>query len=166
MIEELGGPIAIVDVDFHHGNGTQSIFYERDDAFYLSLHGAPDRAYPYFLGRSDEKGSGDGIGWNHNVELEKGCGDQKYLDLLSHSLELATQKDVVGVIVSLGVDTFEHDPISDLGLTKSAYFPMGRLLAQLDLPTVVLQEGGYNQVELGVNVRSFLRGIGGLDDVE
>jgi acetoin utilization deacetylase AcuC-like enzyme len=166
MARRLNGPVAIVDVDFHHGNGTQSIFYGRDDVFYASLHGSPDRAFPYFLGYSEESGSGRGEGWNHNVELPMGCSDREYMDLLNGVLDVVSHKGVVGAVVSLGVDTFENDPISDLGLTKDAYFPMGRAVAALDLPTVVVQEGGYEQRELGVNVRSFLRGLDDLDASE
>ena len=164
LARRLDGPVAIIDVDYHHGNGTQSIFYHRDDVFYVSLHGAPDRAFPYFLGYGDERGSGRGAGWNHNVELPKGCSDREYLEHLRRVLDLVAQKDVVGVVISLGVDTYENDPISDLGLTKDAYHPMGRALAGLGVPTVVVQEGGYDQIELGQNVRSFLRGIANLDE--
>jgi acetoin utilization deacetylase AcuC-like enzyme len=159
MARRLNAPVAIIDVDYHHGNGTQSIFYGRDDVFYASLHGSPERAFPYFLGYGDEKGSGRGLGWNHNVELEKGCSDRQYLDLLAGVLQVVAQKDVAGAVISLGVDTYENDPISDLALTKGAYHAMGRLLAGLSVPTVVVQEGGYDQAELGTNVRSFLRGI-------
>ena len=133
--------------------------YGRDVVFYASLHGSPERAFPYFLGYGDKKGSGRGLGWNHNVELEKGCSDRQYLDLLAGVLQVVAQKDVVGAVISLGVDTYENDPISDLALTKGAYHAMGRLLAGLSVPTVVVQEGGYDQAELGTNVRSFLRGI-------
>lgn len=164
MARRLNGPVAIVDVDYHHGNGTQSIFYDRGDVFYLSLHGAPARAFPYYLGYADERGHGGGTGWNQNVELARGCADREYLEILTRSLESVEARNVAGLVISLGVDTYEHDPISDLALTKDAYFPMGRALATLGLPTVVVQEGGYDQVDLGVNVRSFLRGLGGLDD--
>ena len=163
MARRLHGPVAIIDVDYHHGNGTQSIFYGRDDVFYVSLHGAPDRAFPYFLGHRDEDGLGRGASWNHNVELDEGCSDREYLELLARALDVVGQKEVVGAVISLGVDTYENDPISDLGLTRDAYYPMGRLLAELGLPTVVVQEGGYDQIDLGINVRSFLRGIGGLE---
>jgi acetoin utilization deacetylase AcuC-like enzyme len=166
MARRLNGPVAVIDVDYHHGNGTQSIFYDRDDVFYASLHGSPKRAFPYFLGYANERGAGRGAGWNHNVELPKGCSDTEYLDELKRVLDVVTPKSVVGAVISLGVDTFENDPISDLGLTKDAYHPMGRLLAGLALPTVVVQEGGYDQIELGENVRSFLRGIGGLASTE
>jgi len=163
MARRLNGAVAVIDVDYHHGNGTQSIFYGRDDVFYTSLHGSPDRAFPYFLGYRDETGSGRGSGWNHNVELPKGCSDGEYLGFLEEVLEVVSQKDVVGAVVSLGVDTYAHDPISDLGLTKGAYYAMGRLVTGLSVPTVVVQEGGYEQIELGINVRSFLRGIGNHD---
>ena len=160
MARRLSGPVAIIDVDYHHGNGTQSIFYDRDDVFYASLHGSPERAFPYFLGYGNETGSGDGTGWNHNVELAAGCSDREYIDQLRRVLDAVAEKSVVGAVISLGVDTFENDPISDLRLTKDAYFALGRLLAELDLPTVAIQEGGYDQLELGSNVRRFLRGLG------
>jgi acetoin utilization deacetylase AcuC-like enzyme len=149
MARRLGGPVAIVDVDYHHGNGTQSIFYDRDDVFYASLHGAPARAFPYYLGYRDESGQGAGHGWNHNVELERAVADEEYLYLLARVIEVVHAKNVVGVVISLGVDTYMNDPISDLALSKAAYFPAGRLFRELALPTVVVQEGGYDQVDLG-----------------
>jgi acetoin utilization deacetylase AcuC-like enzyme len=163
MARRLGGPVAILDVDYHHGNGTQSIFYDRDDVFYASLHGAPERAFPYFLGYDDETGTGEGAGWNLNIGLERGVGDQEYFALLGGILDAIAAKNVVGLVVSLGVDTYVNDPISDLALSKDAYFPAGRLVRRLEVPTVVVQEGGYDQADLGVNVRSFLRGIAGLE---
>lgn len=163
MARRLGGPVAILDVDYHHGNGTQSIFYQRDDVFYISLHGAPDRAFPYFLGYGDETGDAAGRGWNLNVGLERGVKDAEYLRALDAVLAEVRSREVLGLVVSLGVDTYRDDPISDLGLTLDAYFPMGRLLGELGVPTVVVQEGGYDLSELGVNVRSFLRGVGGLE---
>jgi acetoin utilization deacetylase AcuC-like enzyme len=162
MARRLGGPVAVVDVDYHHGNGTQSIFYDRDDVFYASLHGAPERAFPYYVGYHDETGHATGTGWNHNVELERGVTDEEYLYLLAQVLEVVHAKDVVGVVISLGVDTYVNDPISDLALSRAAYFPAGRLFVELGLPLVVVQEGGYDQVDLGINVRSFLRGVGSL----
>jgi acetoin utilization deacetylase AcuC-like enzyme len=166
MARCLGGPVAIVDVDYHHGNGTQSIFYDRDDVLYASLHGAPSRAFPYFLGYAEEYGVGAGVGWNHNVELERGVADDEYLYLLARVTETVHARDVVGVVISLGVDTYRNDPISDLALSAAAYFPAGRLLRELGLPTVVVQEGGYDQADLGINVRSFLRGVSGLDRLD
>ncbi len=167
MARRLNGPVAVIDVDYHHGNGTQSIFYDRDDVFYASLHGSPERAFPYFLGYANERGAGRGAGWNRRMSsCRRGAPTPSISTNSNGSLTSSRTKSVVGAVISLGVDTFENDPISDLGLTKDAYHPMGRLLAGLALPTVVVQEGGYDQIELGENVRSFLRGIGGLASTE
>jgi len=162
MTTQLAAPVAIIDVDYHHGNGTQAIFYDRDDVFYLSLHGDPDRAFPYFTGYPDEVGTGAGRGWTANVGLEAGTDDHTYSEALARALDAVERAGVAGLVVSLGVDTYREDPISDLALSTEAYGPMGARLAALGLPTVVLQEGGYDRAHLGVNVREFLVGIGAL----
>ncbi len=154
-----GSKVTVLDVDYHHGNGTQQIFYRRDDVQYVSLHGDPARAYPYLSGFAAETGAGPGAGTNLNVPLAAGTDDDTYL------VALAGACDAVGafgpdlVIVSLGVDTFHNDPISDLAVTTDGFRAQGELVAQLALPTVILQEGGYDVAAIGDNVTAFLLGV-------
>jgi acetoin utilization deacetylase AcuC-like enzyme len=152
------GRVAIVDVDYHHGNGTQQIFYERADVLYASLHADPDRAYPYFTGFADERGTAAGAGTTVNLTLERGCDDEAFLGTLARLLEVVQRFDPALVVVSLGVDTFGNDPLGDLAVTEAAFHPAGRAMAALDRPLVVVQEGGYDVGAMGDLVRRFLRG--------
>jgi acetoin utilization deacetylase AcuC-like enzyme len=151
--------VAILDVDVHHGNGTQDIFYERSDVLFCSLHGAPEDTYPHFLGYKDEKGRGNGVGFNHNYPIPAGS---KY-DLWGTALEDACRKiarykpDVL--IVSLGVDTYKHDPISPLKLESKDFITYGARLAKLKLPTLIVMEGGYAIEAIGVNTVNVLDGF-------
>jgi acetoin utilization deacetylase AcuC-like enzyme len=154
-----GSKVTVLDIDYHHGNGTQQIFYRRDDVQYVSLHGDPARAYPYLSGFASETGAGRGGGTNLNVPLAAGTDDAAYLATLAHALEAVAAYGPSMVIVSLGVDTFHNDPISDLAITTEGFREQGELVAQLALPTVVLQEGGYDVAAIGDNVRAFLSGI-------
>jgi len=161
VAERSGEPVAILDVDYHHGNGTQQIFHARGDVLYVSLHGHPDRAYPYFLGYEDETGTGEGAGANLNLPLPTGCDDALYLDAIERALEAIAAFGGSTVIVSLGLDTYRRDPICDLALTTPAYHEIGRRVAALGRRLVILQEGGYYVPDLGENVREWLRGAGG-----
>jgi len=154
-------PVAILDVDYHHGNGTQQLFYERGDVLYVSLHGDPDRAYPYFSGFAEETGAGHGAGANLNLPLPKGCPNEEYLANLDRGLEAIAGFGGSVVVVSLGIDTYGRDPICDLALTTDAYEECGRRIAALGRRVVVLQEGGYFVPDLGENVRRWLRGLEG-----
>lgn len=154
--------VAVLDVDYHHGNGTQQIFYERDDVQYVSLHADPARAYPYVTGFREERGSGKGLGANANFPLARATGDAEFLKVLQQAIEEIDRFKPELLVVSLGVDTFDGDPICDLRLTRKGFFDCGALVAGLGLPTVVLQEGGYALAELGNNVRAWLRGLEGL----
>jgi acetoin utilization deacetylase AcuC-like enzyme len=155
----LGVKVTVLDVDYHHGNGTQQIFYGRDDVQYVSLHGDPARAYPYLSGFADELGAGRGSGANLNLPLAAGTDDDGYLAALAGALEAIEAFGASLVVVSLGVDTFHTDPISDLAVTGDGFRGQGELVAQLALPTVVLQEGGYDVDAIGDNVRNFLLGL-------
>jgi acetoin utilization deacetylase AcuC-like enzyme len=156
-----GGRVAILDLDYHHGNGTQQIFYHRGDVLYVSLHGDPDRAYPHFAGWADETGAGPGAGTTCNIPLPEGCGDEAYLAALERGLEGIESSNAPLLVVSLGVDTYQSDPICDLALTTPVYEAIGRRVADLTLRTVVIQEGGYHLPSLGANVVGFLRGLAG-----
>ncbi len=154
-----GSKVTVLDVDYHHGNGTQQIFYRRDDVQYVSLHGDPQRAYPYLSGFADETGAGPGAGANLNLPLAADTGDEAYLVSLGRACEAIQAFGSSLVIVSLGVDTFHNDPISDLAVTTVGLREQGELVAQLALPTVIVQEGGYDVAAIGDNVRAFLLGI-------
>ena len=163
LVRSGAGRVGVLDVDFHHGNGTQEVFWERGDVPYASLHGDPDRAYPYFTGRADETGGGKGAGATFNQPLPAGTGDAAYLAALERALDwLGGRHDGI-IVVSLGIDTYAGDPICDFALTTPAYFEVGRRVAAAGARLVVLQEGGYHLGALGENVRQWLRGAAGLD---
>ena len=157
QLRERGfGKVALVDVDYHHGNGSQDIFWERGDVLFASIHGTPDTEYPYFLGYADERGAGEGEGSNLNLPLPRGTGWDVYARALDTALQAASDSGAGALVVSLGVDTYEGDPISTFRLA-GAHFPMlGARLASLGLPTVLVQEGGYAVEEIGTNVAGVL----------
>lgn len=161
IVRRTGERVAILDVDFHHGNGTQQVFWQRGDVRYVSIHADPDRQYPYFLGRADETGEGAGAGENVNLPLPAGTTDPEYLDAVDRACEAIA--DVPGsiVVVSLGFDTYGHDPIGDFALTTGVYHEVGRRVAALGRRLVILQEGGYHRPSLGENARAWLRGAEG-----
>jgi acetoin utilization deacetylase AcuC-like enzyme len=156
-----GERVAILDVDFHHGNGTQQIFWRRADVLYASIHADPDRQYPYYSGFADETGDGAGAGANLNIPLPAGTDDEAYLVALDRALEAVAAFEGSVVVVSLGFDTYGHDPIGDFALTTPVYHEVGRRVAALGRRLVVLQEGGYHRPSLGENARAWLRGIDG-----
>ena len=153
-----GEPVAILDLDFHHGNGTQQVFWRRGDVFYVSLHGDPRRIYPFFLGHANETGEGPGAGANLNLPLPKGTDDEAYLVALDLALEAIAARPGSLLVVSLGFDTYKDDPICDFALTTPVYAEVGRRVAALGRRLVVLQEGGYHLPTLGANAVSWLRG--------
>lgn len=161
IVRRTGGKVTVLDVDYHHGNGTQEIFYERDDVQYVSLHGDPRRAYPYFTGHADETGTGRGLGSTFNVPLPARTADDAYIAALATCAEEIAAFKPDALVVSLGLDTFVTDPIADLAVTTEGFARSGALLAQLGLPTVVLQEGGYDVAALGRNVHAWLTGFAG-----
>lgn len=158
-LAERVGRVAVLDVDYHHGNGTQQIFYRRADVLYVSLHADPERAYPYFAGWAGERGAGDGEGCTLNVPLPAGCTNDGYLAALGPALERIGLFGAAVMVVSLGFDTYGQDPIGDFALSTDVYHEVGRRVAALDLPTLVLQEGGYFVPKLGENARTWLRGL-------
>jgi acetoin utilization deacetylase AcuC-like enzyme len=151
--------VAVLDIDYHHGNGTQAIFYERSDVFFASIHADPDREYPYFLGFADERGAGPGEGYNLNIPLEAGVDDARYLGALEQALEAITAYSPRFLVVSAGLDTFADDPLGDFALSAAAYPAIGRRIAQIGLPTLFVQEGGYAVDDLGRNVVGLLEGF-------
>lgn len=151
--------VAILDVDYHHGNGTQDIFYDRADVLYVSIHADPAMDYPYFWGHADETGAGEGEGANLNLPLPRGTDWSGYEPALVTALERIASHGPEMLVVSYGADTYEGDPISYFKLKTSDYAPMARRIASLRLPTVVVMEGGYAVDALGANVAGFLSGF-------
>ncbi|MGN8078749.1 histone deacetylase family protein [Variovorax sp. 22077] len=151
--------VAVLDVDYHHGNGTQAIFYERDDVHFASLHGDPLTDYPYYLGHADERGAGRGEGFNHNLPLPRGTDFAAWRAALKTALARIAEVKAGALVVSLGVDTFEGDPISGFRLRSDDYLRMGEDLARAGLPTVFVFEGGYAVAEVGVNAVNVIEGF-------
>ena len=151
--------VAILDVDYHHGNGTQSIFYERDDVLFVSLHGHPDHEYPYFLGYEEETGTGRGEGYNLNLPMRWGTDWGGYGEALDIAVGRLHDYGPDVLLVSLGVDTFKADPISHFKLEHEDYLRIGGAIAGLELPTHFVMEGGYAVAEIGVNVLNTLSGF-------
>lgn len=150
------GSVAILDVDYHHGNGTQSIFYERPDVFFASIHGDPRQEFPYFLGYADETGSGPGEGANANYPLRWGSGFDLWSEALDQACKAITAQGAEALVISLGVDTFKEDPISQFKLESEDYFRIGERIAKLGLPTLFVMEGGYAVEAIGINAVNVL----------
>lgn len=152
---------AIIDVDVHHGNGTQGIFYERADVLTVSIHADPIRFYPFFWGHAHERGEGAGLGCNLNLPLPRGTGDDAYLAALDTALERIAASGADVVVVALGLDAHEADPLKGLAVTTEGFARIGAALGQIGLPLLLVQEGGYLSEALGRNLTSFLGGVGG-----
>jgi len=156
--------IAILDIDYHHGNGTQQLFWDRHDVLYVSLHGDPARAYPYYSGFATETGFGAGEGMNVNLPLPERTDIDAYLAALEVGLGAIRDHDPdVPLVLSLGFDTFENDPIADFAITTDDYRRIGAAIGALDMPVIALQEGGYALDAIGANAVSFLSGLHGRD---
>ena len=150
---------AILDVDVHAGNGTQGIFYRRPDVLTVSLHCDPADFYPFFAGHADERGAGDGIGSHLNLPLPPDTGDNAYLTALDTALNRIAAWGPDILFIALGVDGYEKDPLRGIALTTPGFNRIARAIGELKLPTVLIQEGGYNVPDLGRNVFSFLEGF-------
>lgn len=143
------GRVAIVDVDAHHGDGTQEIFYDDGQVLYASVHADPADRFPYASGHADEVGVGSGRGTTCNVPLRAGAGDAAHVAALDQLLDAVVAFAPTTLVVSLGFDAAQVDPIGGLGVTSHGYAGVGRRLASLGLPTVLVQEGGYAVGHLG-----------------
>ncbi|MEZ0239705.1 MAG: histone deacetylase family protein [Chloroflexota bacterium] len=161
LVEATGERVAILDLDYHHGNGTQQIFWRRGEVLYASLHADPARVYPFFLGYADEVGEGPGEGANLNLPLPAGTTDDDYLGVVDRALDAIAQTPGEIVVVSLGFDTYRDDPLGDLALTTEGYRDIGRRVGSLGRRLVVLQEGGYHLPTLGANALAWLSGAAG-----
>lgn len=151
--------VAVLDIDYHHGNGTQAIFYDRADVFCASVHGDPHTEYPYYLGYADERGTGAGLGHNLNLPLPRGTGFEVWRDALATALQAITAFGADALVVSLGLDTFAGDPIAGFQLQSADYLRIGGDLAAAGLPTALVFEGGYAVAEVGVNAVNVLQGF-------
>jgi acetoin utilization deacetylase AcuC-like enzyme len=151
--------VAVLDVDYHHGNGTQAIFYDRPDVYFASIHGDPRTEYPFYLGHADEAGAGAGLGANLNLPLPRGTDYATWAQALETALAGIAKFGADALVVSLGMDTFEGDPISGFKLTTQDYLRLGERLARAGLPTVFVFEGGYAVDAVGVNAVNVLQGF-------
>ena len=150
------GPVAILDVDYHHGNGTQDIFLVDPAVFFASIHADPATDYPYYWGHADERGEGAGAGTTLNLPLPRGADWAAYAPALERALDAIEAWGAKLLIVSFGADTFEGDPISHFRLTRGDFASMGQAIAARGRPVLVVMEGGYALADLGANVAAFL----------
>ena len=155
-LTEAGRRVAILDVDLHHGNGTQGMFYERGDVLTVSLHADPERFYPFFWGYAAETGTGEGLGANLNLPLPRGTGDDGFMAALATAIDAITAWGADSLVLALGLDAFEGDPFAGLGVTTPGFARIGQAVADMGLPTVMIQEGGYLCPELGENLKAVL----------
>jgi acetoin utilization deacetylase AcuC-like enzyme len=150
---------ALLDVDVHHGNGTQGVFYARGDVLTVSIHADPSRFYPFFWGHAHERGTGAGLGANLNLPLPRGTGDADYLATLATALDRIADFGADTLVVALGLDAHEADPFKGLAVTTGGFARIGTAIAALGLPTLLVQEGGYLSEALGANLTSFINGF-------
>lgn len=148
--------VALLDIDYHCGNGTQDIFYERPDVLTISIHADPNFEYPYFAGYVHEAGAGPGLGYHKNFPLEKGTDDGRYLSALEEALSLLRKFEPNYLVISAGMDIYADDPLGTIKVTTEGIREIGKRVSALDLPTVIVMEGGYNNDALGANIVSFV----------
>ena len=151
--------VAVLDIDFHHGNGTQDIFYDRSDVLFCSLHGQPEDAFPYFLGYKDERGAGAGEGYNANYPMPAGVNYETWGKALDQACKRIKRFGPDALVVSLGVDTFKEDPISFFKLDSEDFLSCGARIAKLKRPTLFCFEGGYAIEAVGINTVNVLQGF-------
>jgi acetoin utilization deacetylase AcuC-like enzyme len=149
------GKVAVLDIDFHHGNGTQQLFYDRSDVLYVSVHADPKLSYPYTSGLESETGCGKGLGFTRNFTVPKNCGAEIYLLALNQALHAVLDFSPDYLVISLGFDGHKDDPIAGFGLDIKDYQEIAERIAQLRLPTLLIQEGGYNVAVLGDLAQTF-----------
>lgn len=153
------GRVAILDIDYHHGNGQQDIFYDRADVLTVSIHGNPEFAYPYFTGFADERGEGAGTGFNLNLPLPEKQDGAQYRKALGKALRAIRAFDPAFLVIALGLDPAKGDPTGTWSLGAKDFHANGKLLGEMGLPTLVVQEGGYRTRTLGANARGFFQGL-------
>ena len=153
------GRVALLDLDYHHGNGTQDIFYDDDSVFYISLHSDPQFAYPYFSGQREETGTGPGLGFTKNLPYSMETSSIEFLSLFNNSLEAISSYRPDFLVVSMGFDTHLNDPVGRGMLSEQNFFELGEYLPQLNLPLIIILEGGYSLEDLPESVLQFVNGL-------
>ena len=153
------GKVAILDIDYHHGNGQQDIFYRRSDVLTVSIHGHPSFAYPYFSGFPEDMGESEGEGFNLNLPLREAVDGEKYRKVLNQALQRIAAFGPDFLVLALGLDTAKADPTGSWTMTARDFERNGRMIGELGLPVVVIQEGGYRSRTLGINARNFFSGL-------
>ncbi len=148
--------VAVLDIDSHHGNGTQGIFWDRGDVFFASLHGDPNGYYPWYIGHAAERGAGAGLGCNLNIPLPKNSGDAAWLQALDHALDAIRTFRAEALVISLGFDASEHEPLKYLSVTEDGFARAGAAIMAAGLPCALVQEGGYNTDVIGRLLARFL----------
>jgi acetoin utilization deacetylase AcuC-like enzyme len=155
--------IAVLDIDVHHGNGTQDIFYDRDDVLFVSVHATPETYYPFFVGYAHETGRGAGEGYTLNIPLAQSTGDDGWCDAIASALDRVAEFKPDALVVSLGLDAHENDPLKGLKVTFDGFRRAGAMIARTGLPTVLVQEGGYLSPDLTTSLVAYLAGHTGRD---
>ncbi len=148
--------VAVLDIDSHHGNGTQGVFWDRGDVLFVSVHGDPDGYYPWYVGHAEERGGGPGTGYNHNLPLPAGTGDQGWLGALDDGIAAIRRFGADALVVSLGFDASQDEPLGFLRVTPDGFARAAERIAALRLPAALVQEGGYNTGTLGTLLQRFL----------
>lgn len=151
--------VAVLDIDAHHGDGTQQIFYERGDVLTVSTHADPSGYYPWYTGYSHERGTGEGEGCNLNLPLAHGSGNAEFAEALDKAVAAIERFQPQALVLPLGFDTYKDDPISVLKFDMEAFRLAGARVRALGLPTVVVQEGGYMVEAIGAALDAFLEGL-------
>ncbi|HSP25178.1 MAG TPA: histone deacetylase family protein [Saliniramus sp.] len=154
--QQPGARVAILDIDVHHGNGTQGLFYERDDVLTVSIHADPSNYFPFYTGYSDETGSGAGEGFNLNIPLAHALGDDAFIAAIEQGLDRIREFAPTALVLALGLDASEHDPIGALKVTTGGFSLAAKTIATAGLPTAIIQEGGYLCDALPNNLAAFL----------
>lgn len=159
VLRQQHARVAVLDVDVHHGNGTQDIFYSHDDVLTVSIHADPERYYPFHWGYAAETGAAEGQGFNLNLPMPRGTADAAYGETLNQAIERIEQFDPGALVVALGLDAHESDPLQGFAITTAGFHQIAKRIGEMGLPSVLVQEGGYLSPALGDNLAAFLDGF-------
>lgn len=159
VLREKMGRVAVLDTDMHHGQGIQDIFYDRSDVFYISIHGDPTNFYPVVSGHSDERGTGEGEGYNLNLPMPHGSSEQVFFDRLADSITALRKFKPEALVLALGFDIYKDDPQAQVAVSSEGFKRLGSAIAELGIPTLVVQEGGYHLETLELNATKFFAGL-------